>query len=124
MAVGGGYGVWCGSVALWGQLRWYHHLFTLCLFAVLGYHSLGPGAPQRSIDWDALPVEADESVEHDYIVVGAGCAGCALTASLAQAGKRVLLLEFGPAMAGERPLVRTCRVAPRGGETGRAAQGR
>jgi choline dehydrogenase len=109
LIVGGGYGVWCGGVALWGQLCWYHHLFTLCLFAVLGYHSLGPGVPQRSIDWDALPVEADESVEHDYIVVGAGCAGCALTASLAQAGKRVLLLEFGPATAGERPLVRSAK---------------
>lgn len=33
----------------------------------------------------------------DYIVVGAGSAGCALSARLAQAGKQVLLLEAGPA---------------------------
>lgn len=33
----------------------------------------------------------------DYIVVGAGSAGCALSARLASAGKQVLLLEAGPA---------------------------
>ncbi|WP_431480642.1 GMC family oxidoreductase [Pseudomonas thivervalensis] len=33
----------------------------------------------------------------DYIVVGAGSAGCALSARLACAGKQVLLLEAGPA---------------------------
>ncbi|MGE8406990.1 MAG: GMC family oxidoreductase [Pseudomonas sp.] len=33
----------------------------------------------------------------DYIVVGAGSAGCALSARLAAAGKQVLLLEAGPA---------------------------
>ncbi|WP_437880436.1 GMC family oxidoreductase [Pseudomonas sp. LRF_L74] len=34
---------------------------------------------------------------HDYIVVGGGSAGCALVARLVEAGKRVLLLEAGPA---------------------------
>ncbi|WP_293764904.1 GMC family oxidoreductase N-terminal domain-containing protein [uncultured Aquitalea sp.] len=34
---------------------------------------------------------------HDYIVVGGGSAGCVITRRLVEAGKRVLLLEDGPA---------------------------
>lgn len=39
---------------------------------------------------------------HDYVVVGGGSAGCVAAAELAAAGKRVLLLEAGPA-AEEHP---------------------
>lgn len=36
------------------------------------------------------------SAEVDYVVVGAGSAGCAVAARLSEAGKRVTLLEAGP----------------------------
>ena len=39
-------------------------------------------------------------MQWDYIVIGAGSAGCALTYELAQSGKaRVLLLEAGGSLA-------------------------
>ena len=34
-------------------------------------------------------------VEHDVVVIGAGCSACALVSTLVQGGKRVLLLEGG-----------------------------
>ncbi|TGS08380.1 FAD-binding protein, partial [Mesorhizobium sp. M2E.F.Ca.ET.209.01.1.1] len=34
---------------------------------------------------------------YDYIVAGAGSAGCTLASRLVQAGKRVLVVEAGPA---------------------------
>ena len=39
----------------------------------------------------------------DVVVVGAGTAGCALAARLADAGRRVLVLEAGPVPGGEWP---------------------
>ena len=34
-------------------------------------------------------------VEHDVVVIGAGCSACALVSTLVKGGKRVLLLEGG-----------------------------
>ena len=36
------------------------------------------------------------SLHHDFIVVGGGSAGCAVTANLVTAGYRVALVEAGP----------------------------
>ena len=41
---------------------------------------------------------------YDYIVVGGGSSGCLVTARLAEAGARVLLLEAGP--DDKNPLIR------------------
>lgn len=54
---------------------------------------------------DGAAVAPDDDAVFDYIVVGAGAAGAVLAARLAEAGKRVLVLE-----AGDDPL------APEGGE--------
>lgn len=59
----------------------------------------------KALRWEQLPWAADKAVACDYIVVGAGCAGCSLTAELVRAGKRVLLLEHGPAEVAARPLI-------------------
>ena len=54
--------------------------------------------------------------DFDYIVVGAGSAGCVLASWLTEDGKsRVLLLEFG----GKRPVSAVIRRQARAAETGR-----
>ena len=85
-------------------------LLTLLFAMLLG---LARGKTRRSaadcngkaLRWEQLPWAADKAVACDYIVVGAGCAGCSLTAELVRAGKRVLLLEHGPAEVAARPLI-------------------
>ena len=74
------------------EVQWYHVL----LAAVVGAQGLSVLLfwSTRLPEWEELPVEPDEIATQDYIVVGAGCAGCALTASLVNAGKRVILTEY------------------------------
>lgn len=43
-----------------------------------------------------LPGTKPKASQYDYVVVGAGSAGCALASKLAKAGQHVLLLEAGP----------------------------
>ena len=45
---------------------------------------------------------------HDYIVVGAGSAGCVVASRLAETGAKVLLLEAG----GEDDWVNRCGLRP------------
>ncbi|MGY1601195.1 mycofactocin dehydrogenase MftG [Geodermatophilus sp. SYSU D00815] len=52
--------------------------------------------------------------EFDVVVVGAGSAGCPLAARLADAGRRVLLLEAGPADAADVRDAATLRAAAPG----------
>ena len=42
------------------------------------------------------PWARPKNKSYEYVVVGAGSAGCALAAKLARAGKSVMLLEAGP----------------------------
>ena len=143
-------------------VQWWHVL--LAALGMLGAYVVMDPPRQR---WQDLPVEPDESVDHDVIVVGrlhirasvqgaracvcllsvcrlalvrcahsagcrlshtaislfsrarscgppfagAGCAGCALAASLVKGGKSVLLIEYGPAtVAGVCPWSARVRV--------------
>ncbi|CAM9903053.1 unnamed protein product, partial [Ectocarpus sp. 4 AP-2014] len=46
-----------------------------------------------------VPPTADDTVDCDFLIVGAGSSGCVLASRLVRAGLKVLLVEKGPADA-------------------------
>ena len=45
----------------------------------------------------------DNTMQADYVIVGAGSAGCAMAYRLSEAGKSVIVIEYGGTDAG--PLI-------------------
>lgn len=64
--------------------------FRARTYDAIPYHSLEPPAPTC----ERLPMKS--LGEFDYVIVGAGSAGCVLVARLSESGKpRVALIEAG-----------------------------
>lgn len=65
--------------------------------------SIAAGLTSSGAVWKAFPQAGvrvvhspdDLALTYDYLIVGAGSAGCVLTHRLAQAGRTVLLIEAG-----------------------------
>jgi choline dehydrogenase-like flavoprotein len=89
---------------------------------MIGYEPRLPEAPALRFDYAAFREAPPEDAKYDAIVVGAGAGGGIAASVLAQAGKRVLLLERGDAygyeIAGKRDHLRNHRNIVHGHNTG------
>ena len=65
------------------------------LWAGMGYPGHGPGPAADAQDADVITPSGDTTLEADVVVVGSGSGGGVAAAVLAQAGKRVIILEAG-----------------------------